>query len=75
MPTGPVTGDKGRDVRPRQCLRGALIVPITPEVREELLTTIPSLRAFAISLCADVDRADDLVQEAITRAITHIGPL
>jgi RNA polymerase sigma-70 factor (ECF subfamily) len=49
-----------------------LIVAITPEVREELLRAIPGLRAFAISLCGDVDRADDLVQEAITRAITHI---
>ena len=72
MPLCPVTVDRGCDVRPRQCLRGALIVTITPELREELLTAIPSLRAFAISLCADVDRADDLVQEAITRAITHI---
>jgi RNA polymerase sigma-70 factor, ECF subfamily len=59
-------------VRSRHFLRGELIVTITPEVRDELLTAIPSLRAFAISLCGDVDRADDLVQEAITRAITHI---
>jgi RNA polymerase sigma-70 factor (ECF subfamily) len=47
-------------------------VTITPEVREELLAAIPSLRAFAISLCGNADRADDLVQEAITRAITRI---
>ena len=45
---------------------------ITPEVREGLLAAIPSLRAFAISLCGNVDRADDLVQEALTRAITRI---
>ena len=45
---------------------------ITPEVREGLLAAIPKLRAFAISLCGNVDRADDLVQEALTRAITHI---
>ena len=45
---------------------------ITSEVREGLLAAIPSLRAFAISLCGNVDRADDLVQEALTRAITHI---
>jgi RNA polymerase sigma-70 factor (ECF subfamily) len=49
-----------------------LIVTITPEVREGLLAALPGLRAFAISLCGNVDRADDLVQEAITRAITHI---
>jgi RNA polymerase sigma-70 factor (ECF subfamily) len=45
---------------------------MTPELRQELLSAIPNLRAFAISLCGDVDRADDLVQEAITRAITRI---
>src|SRR5215216_3112375 len=67
-----LTGDRGCDVRSSHFLRGALIVTITPEVRDELLTAIPSLRAFAISLCCDVDRADDLVQEAITRAITRI---
>jgi RNA polymerase sigma-70 factor (ECF subfamily) len=67
-----VTVDQGCDVRARHRLRGALIVTITPEVREDLLRAIPSLRAFAISLCGDVDRADDLAQEAITRAITRI---
>ena len=33
---------------------------------------IPNLRAFAISLCGNVDRADDLVQETLLRAIKHI---
>ena len=33
-----------------------------------VLATIPSLRAFAISLTHDFDRADDLVQDTITRA-------
>ena len=34
----------------------------------ELLTTIPSLRAFARSLGATPDRADDLVQETLIKA-------
>ena len=34
----------------------------------ELLTTIPSLRAFARSLGATSDRADDLVQETLIKA-------
>ncbi|MBV8447345.1 MAG: sigma-70 family RNA polymerase sigma factor [Hyphomicrobiales bacterium] len=34
----------------------------------ELLTTIPSLRAFARSLGASPDRADDLVQETLIKA-------
>jgi len=37
-----------------------------------IVQAIPSLRAFAISLCRNRDRADDLVQETLTRAIAHI---
>jgi RNA polymerase sigma-70 factor, ECF subfamily len=37
-------------------------------VKEAMLEAVPSLRAFAISLCGNVDRADDLVQEALLRA-------
>lgn len=37
-----------------------------------MLTAIPSLRAFAVSLCRNSDRADDLVQETLLRAIAHI---
>ena len=33
---------------------------------------MPSLRAFAISLCGNVDRADDLVQETLLRALANI---
>ena len=33
---------------------------------------MPGLRAFAISLCGNVDRADDLVQEALLRALANI---
>ena len=35
--------------------------------------SIPSLRAFAISLSGNVDRADDLVQETILRALANIN--
>ena len=37
-----------------------------------MLATVPSLRAFAISLCGNIDRADDLVQETLLRALAHI---
>jgi RNA polymerase sigma-70 factor (ECF subfamily) len=37
-------------------------------IREVMLAAVPSLRAFAISLCGNVDRADDLVQETLLRA-------
>ena len=35
-----------------------------------MMTSIPSLRAFAISLVRDADRAEDLVQETMLRAIS-----
>jgi RNA polymerase sigma-70 factor, ECF subfamily len=37
-----------------------------------MLAAIPNLRAFAISLSRNVDRADDLVQETLLRAIANI---
>jgi RNA polymerase sigma-70 factor (ECF subfamily) len=42
-------------------------------VREVMLAAVPSLRAFAISLCGNVDRADDLVQEALLRAWANLA--
>ena len=37
-----------------------------------MLAAVPSLRAFAISLSGNIDRADDLVQETLLRAIANI---
>jgi RNA polymerase sigma-70 factor, ECF subfamily len=45
---------------------------IDPETRDAVLGAVPSLRAFAISLCGNVDRADDLVQETMLRALANI---
>jgi RNA polymerase sigma-70 factor, ECF subfamily len=42
------------------------------DVRGAMLAAVPSLRAFAISLCGDVDRANDLVQETLMRAWSHL---
>jgi len=42
-------------------------------VRDVMLHAIPSLRAFAISLSGKVDRADDLVQETLLRAMANIS--
>jgi RNA polymerase sigma-70 factor (ECF subfamily) len=39
--------------------------------REEVIAQIPALRAFAWSLCHNSSDADDLVQEALTKAWTH----
>ena len=45
---------------------------VTPELRETMLAAIPSLRAFAISLTNNVDAADDLVQETLLKAWSHL---
>jgi len=45
---------------------------LSDDLRQDLLKTIPHLRAFAISLTGKLDQADDLVQEAILRGLTHI---
>jgi RNA polymerase sigma-70 factor (ECF subfamily) len=43
-----------------------------PAVREALFAALPHLRAFAISLTGNIDRADDLVQETLLRALSHL---
>lgn len=41
-------------------------------LRDDIVRSIPRLRAFAISLTKSVDRADDLVQDTMLRAIARI---
>jgi RNA polymerase sigma-70 factor (ECF subfamily) len=43
-----------------------------PAIRDAILAAVPSLRAFAISLSGQVDRADDLVQDTLLRALSNI---
>jgi RNA polymerase sigma-70 factor (ECF subfamily) len=45
----------------------------SPTMKAELLAAIPSLRAFAMSLSGNMDRADDLVQETLVKAWTNLG--
>lgn len=45
---------------------------LDPALRDQVLAAVPSLRAFAISLSGNVDRADDLVQETMLRALANI---
>ena len=45
----------------------------SPQLKSDLLAAIPNLRAFAVSLCGNPDRADDLVQETLVKAWTHLG--
>ena len=41
--------------------------PLEPSIRDGLLAATPSLRAFAMSLSGNLDRADDLVQLCVPR--------
>src|SRR5712675_3022549 len=49
------------------------LVIMQPSVRDAMLAAVPNLRAFAISLCGNVDRAGDLVQEALLRALGNLS--
>src|ERR1700759_4739314 len=44
-------------------------MPLTNQLRDDILASVPSLRAFAISLSGNGDRADDLVQETRLREV------
>src|SRR6185503_776541 len=41
---------------------------VSNALREDLLAAIPNLRAFAVSLTGNSERADDLVQETLVKA-------
>ena len=43
-----------------------------PSVKKDLIAAIPKLRAFAVSLSGKSDRADDLVQETLTKALQNL---
>ena len=42
---------------------------VSAEIHDEILACLPNLRAFARSLTGNRDRADDLVQDAVLRAL------
>jgi RNA polymerase sigma-70 factor (ECF subfamily) len=54
-----VTGVPNNISRPNQA---------SAQIKADLIAVIPNLRAFAVSLCGNPDRADDLVQETLVKA-------
>lgn len=42
-------------------------------LKTDLIAAIPNLRAFAVSICGNSDRADDLVQETLVKAWGSLG--
>jgi RNA polymerase sigma-70 factor (ECF subfamily) len=45
---------------------------LQPSVQDVMLAAVPGLRAFALSFSGNADRADDLVQETLVRAMANI---
>ena len=45
---------------------------LQPSLQDAMLAAVPSLRAFAMSLSGKFDRADDLVQTTLLRAVANI---
>jgi RNA polymerase sigma-70 factor (ECF subfamily) len=48
-------------------------MPLNPPLESAMLAAVPAMRDFAMSLCHRRDRVEDLVQEALLRAIANIG--
>jgi RNA polymerase sigma-70 factor (ECF subfamily) len=46
--------------------------PASDKMKNALIAMIPNLRAFAFSLCGQHERADDLVQETLLKAWSHL---
>ena len=46
---------------------------ISAQLKADLISAIPNLRAFAVSLCGNPDRADDLVQETLVKAWSNLA--
>jgi RNA polymerase sigma-70 factor (ECF subfamily) len=47
-------------------------MPAGAQIKRDMVAAIPRLRAFAVSLCGNPDRADDLVQETLAKALLNI---
>jgi RNA polymerase sigma-70 factor (ECF subfamily) len=61
------------NVNSHSSARQGSVPSLAAPFRNGLLAELPRLRAFARSLARDPDRADDLVQETLTKAWAHRG--
>ena len=75
LEAGEKSGRAGREI----CERGEPVTGVpsnvapqprqaSAQIKADLIAVIPNLRAFAVSLCGNPDRADDLVQETLVKA-------
>src|SRR5436190_10610430 len=68
----PFPIDYGNCWRRSQRRRRSLSSPGS-SIKDAMLAQIPTLRAFAFSLCGNFERADDLVQETLLKAWQHLN--
>ncbi len=47
-------------------------MPVEDTLRDQMLATVPSMRAFAVSPTGNRDRADDLVHDTLMRAWANL---
>ena len=66
-----VTGELGRLLKRAAQVVRACHEPVDQEFVDEVISLLPELRVFAISLEKDVVRAEDLVQEAALKALSQ----
>jgi RNA polymerase sigma-70 factor (ECF subfamily) len=45
---------------------------VSKKMKDDLVALMPNLRAFAFSLCGHSERADDLVQDTLLKAWSHL---
>ena len=69
-------GDPDEEKLPRSLARLLQVIrvhtePVDQAFVDELMGSLKSLRAFAISLTHDIHRAEDLVQETVLKAISR----
>ena len=57
----------------RPATQSSSVGPVEPALRDEMLSLVPNLRAFALSLTSDPVRADDLVQETLLRGWANLA--
>jgi RNA polymerase sigma-70 factor (ECF subfamily) len=69
---GPILLANANAARPTSVGKVTERLTVQPSVRDVMLAAVPNLRAFAMSLSGNADRADDLVQETVMRAMANI---
>src|ERR1700731_5400984 len=72
-PASPTSSTNLRQRQKSTPSEGRFAMTISAQLKADLISAIPNLRAFAVSLCGNPDRADDLVQETLVKAWSNLA--